>query len=55
MKPKVGININGDGDPVGLWLDSSCVDTGRGDHFYIDLDPDELRRFGLSIGQATVC
>ena len=47
-----GVNVDRDGEPVGLWFDRSVVDGERGDHIYVDLRPDEMRELGRRIGDA---
>jgi hypothetical protein len=47
---KCGVNINGDGEVVGLWFDPNIVIVDG--HAYISLSPDEMLTFADSIQRA---
>ena len=51
-KRVMSVNIDGEGDTVGLWIERSALDLDIGDHAYVFLGVDDLRRLAWDILEA---
>lgn len=48
-RPRVGVNIDGESEPIGLWVSPPDVDDRLAEAIYVDMTKDELRSLAHDI------